>query len=261
MVPKTNFIKQAEYLLNGERERRELKCLSEVFGPLTLDEAYAIQLAGLELRASSNVKLSGWKMGLTSIAKRKQMSLDSAIFGYLLGQKAISGDSFNISALIHPKVEPELGFRLKKRVDRVLSFDEALKAIDTICPALEIIDSRYVGFKYFSLPDVIADNCSASHYKWGAELPFDPQKNWESLQMDLFINGEKKESALSAEISGNPINSLVQLSEMLASKKLVAEAGALVLAGAATNAVALHKGDQVELQVSGLKSLKLGIQG
>ena len=38
--------------------------------------------------------------------------------------------------------------------------------------ALEILDSRYVGFKYFSLPDVVADNASSSHFVLGDSVRF-----------------------------------------------------------------------------------------
>ena len=38
-----------------------------------------------------------------------------------------------------------------------------LAACSGVGPALEILDSRYRDFKYFSLSDVVADNASSSH--------------------------------------------------------------------------------------------------
>ena len=41
--------------------------------------------------------------------------------------------------------------------------EEAMKAVESVHAALEIIDSRYKDFK-FTLIDVVADNASSSHF-------------------------------------------------------------------------------------------------
>jgi len=250
---------QARYLWSGESDRTELLCLSQHFGPLSMDEAYAIQSLGLKLRLAQGMSLTGWKMGLTSLAKRQQMNLDAAIFGYLLSEKKIEGDVFSIGRLIHPKIEPEIGFRLKKKLSKKITLSEAESYVESVAPALEIIDSRYKGFKYFSLPDVVADNCSASHFIWGKELPYRPGMNLCDLDMKLSIDEKVVESATAKEISGNPLESIVGLSELLEKYQICAETNSLVLAGSATNAVQLKAGMRVALQVSGMSDLKLMI--
>ena len=44
-----------------------------------------------------------------------------------------------------------------------------LAATEAVCPALEILDSRYPDYK-FTLPDVVADNTSAGRFVLGATL-------------------------------------------------------------------------------------------
>jgi len=49
----------------------------------TLDEAYAIQRAGIALRKLRGDALVGMKMGLTSRAKMQQMGVAVPIYGHL----------------------------------------------------------------------------------------------------------------------------------------------------------------------------------
>ncbi len=249
----------ATYLLNATLEAKEVDRISSRFQSFSLEESYKVQRQGMLLRQERGAKFLGWKMGLTSEAKRKQMNLDSAIFGYLHDEGLVSSSSFSFEKLIHPKIEPEIGFRMKKTIQGKISFDEAADAIESVAAACEIIDSRFIGFKYFSLPDVVADNCSASHYVWGPEVKnFDMAKLGE-LKMELLLNNEVVQSAMASEISDHPLHSVMQLSELLAKEGRRLEAGTIVLAGAATTAVSLEHGQSFELKVDSLPSVKIRI--
>ena len=48
---------------------------------LNREQAYAVQELGIALREKSGEKKIGLKMGLTSEGKRKQMNLDSPLYG------------------------------------------------------------------------------------------------------------------------------------------------------------------------------------
>jgi 2-oxo-3-hexenedioate decarboxylase len=256
-VEKSNLQKMSEYLLNAEAGAVEVSPLAESLGKISIAEAYEVQTMGLLERLQKGAHQCGWKMGLTSIAKRQQMRLEEAIYGYLLEERHVKGREFSLSKLIHPKVEPEIGFRTRSEIRGALTFEEALECIESVCAALEIIDSRYKGFKYFSLPDVIADNCSASFFKFGEEVKFSKSMPLDTLEMLLSINNHPKEKAKSSEISGHPVQSLVQLSEMLARSGKVIAKGSLILAGAATPAVSINREDFIELKVESLPSVSL----
>ena len=247
----------AQLLLNATESATERDRISSQFPDFTLQDAYKVQREGMKLREAKGAKWVGWKMGLTSEAKRKQMSLDAAIFGYLHDRGAISGQPISLKGLIHPKIEPEIGFRMKHELKGKVSFDEAVNAIETICPAFEVIDSRYIGFKYFSLPDVVADNCSASQYIWGEEVKNFRDLPIEKLKMTMLVNDEVAQEAHASEISGHPIHSLMQLCELLNEEGLSVPAGCIVLAGAATPAVALEPNQKIELKIDRLTALKV----
>jgi 2-oxo-3-hexenedioate decarboxylase len=235
----------AEELDAALLERREVAPLTKRYGDFTLPQAYEIQKLGLERQLSRGEKVVGYKMGLTSAAKRQQMNLGEPIYGYLLESMRVRGP-LPVSSGIHPKVEPEIAFITSKELSGKLSRADALHACSSIFPALEILDSRFTGFKYFSLPDVVADNCSSWRFVTGEpRAPRDPGNR----RMRMTINGEVKQEADSNAISGNPLESLVQLVQLLPHPL---PAGSLVLAGAATAAEMLAPGMKVRLEVEGL---------
>ncbi len=225
--------------------------------------AYDIQDAQLKLREENGEKLIGWKMGLTSEAKRKQMNLDSPLYGHLTNVMNMkSGELFQLGGQIHPKVEPEIAFIMKRPLSGEISREEAYSAIGSVCCALEILDSRYKQFKYFSMEDVIADNSSSSHFILGPVFKEFSHLNLADLKMQMIVNGEIAQSGTSKDISGDPVISIVQLSGLLADQGRSIQAGDIVLAGAATQAVELKPKMEVLLQVQDLDSvvLKVGAQ-
>jgi 2-oxo-3-hexenedioate decarboxylase len=211
---------------------------------LSINDAYTIQKMGTEIRMQKfSDRLIGYKMGLTSEAKRKQMNLHSPLYGTLLASMQIKNSgTFDKSQCIHPKTEPEMAFLINRTLKGPQSYESVVNSIEAACWALEILDSRYDQFQYFSLVDVIADNSSSSHFVLG---PW--QKNWaevelKPLALKLLCQDELVERATAAHISGDPILSVVQLTSLLSEQGLELPAGAIVLAGAATAAKALENG-------------------
>ncbi len=239
-------------------EAREVERLTADAPNLSLDDAYAVQEAGVRLRLHDGERQVGLKMGLTSEAKRKQMSLDSPVYGVLTDRMQLSdGGTLPLKGTIHPKIEPEVAFQIARELRGTISIEQAAEACSGVAAAMEILDSRYRGFKYFSLPDVVADNSSSFLFvvsnQWRplAGLALD------RLKMTMSVNGEPKQSADSNAISGHPLISIVQLCELLARRNRALPAGSIVMAGAATVAEVLRPGDKIELTVDGLGSVSV----
>jgi 2-oxo-3-hexenedioate decarboxylase len=204
---------------------------------MTLEEAYEIQRMAIQLRVERGEKITGYKLGFTSKAKMEQMGVHDLIWGILTDEmKLEQGETVNLNRWIHPRVEPEIAFRVSKDINRQLTLKELPEYLDGMAPALEIIDSRYENFK-FSLEDVVADNCSSTGYVIG---------DWQTLstaisdlRMDLLVNTAVVESASSAAILDNPLQSVVELSRLASEAGLNVKKGQVILAGAATAAVFL----------------------
>lgn len=227
---------------------------------MTRLDAYRIQDLGMQDRYNRDEELVGYKMGLTSKAKREQMNLDSPLYGCLTNAMQIPhhGD-FRLSGCIHPKIEPEVAFLMKKDFDRPVGREELLDGIEAVCSCLEILDSRYEQFKYFSMEDVIADNSSSSHFILGPWNKDFHELDLKNLTMEMSVNAQVREQGNSSAISGDPLVSLSQLLELFELTGHKLKAGQIVLAGAATTAVNLGGVMDVSLEVEGLPPVAVHI--
>jgi 2-oxo-3-hexenedioate decarboxylase len=250
----------AKILDQATLEARELERLTVQFPELSIADAYRIQDEGIQLRVSRGEKLIGLKMGLTSEAKRQQMNLKSPCYGVLTDRmKVEEGSTFPLGKSIHPKIEPEIAFLIKREIRGVPTVKDALDACSGVVPAMEILDSRFVGFKYFSLPDVVADNSSSAHFVIGSKIVDPHSADWSDLKMVMEVNGKPVQEGNSNAISGNPVNSIIQLCELLTERGLTLPAGSIVLAGAATQAVPFERGSEIKLTVQNLGSVSIRV--
>jgi 2-oxo-3-hexenedioate decarboxylase len=109
-------------------------------------------------------------------------------------------------AHIHPRVEPEVAFVLGRDLEGPVTPAQALLAVDGVCCALELIDSRYQNFQ-FTLEDVVADNASSSRFVLGSVVrPRDFDTG--NLGMVMERNGIVAEIGSSAAIYDHPARSL-----------------------------------------------------
>jgi 2-oxo-3-hexenedioate decarboxylase len=224
-------------------------------------DAYEMQETQLRARVVAGEKQVGWKMGLTSEAKRRQMNLDSPLYGFLTASMQVENrGQYSLLGKIHPKIEPEVAFLIERDLSGPnVTREQALAACGAVCAALEILDSRYDHFKYFSMEDVIADNSSSSEFILGPWLRKFRDLDLLNLKMEMSADGEVVESGLSSDISGDPVQSVVELCALLAERGQTLKAGSIVLAGAATTAIALKPNLKVELKVDGLEPVSVGV--
>lgn len=276
-----DFMQIAKILFAARTQARPIAQLSKQGIELTRLEAYQVQEAGILLREQSGEKRIGLKMGLTSEGKRKQMNLDSPLYGELTDKMQIlhtphdagGKAEINIAGLIHSKIEPEIAFLITQDLEGTVTREQVLEATSAICACMEILDSRYEQFKYFSMEDVIADNSSSSHYILGPWVKDFKNLDLRKLKMKMSarlttnaanntINNTDNEivhEALASEISGDPVVSIIELCRLLALRGRKLKANTFVLAGAATAAVELKEGLQVSLLVDHLPPLHINV--
>jgi 2-oxo-3-hexenedioate decarboxylase len=251
----------ALYLNQATLDSREVERLTLQHPDLSLSDAYKIQEAGVDIRISRGEKQIGMKMGLTSEAKRKQMNLPSPIYGVLTDRMKIEDSStFLLHDKIHPKIEPEFAFIISRELRGEVSPDEVLAACSGVHLALEILDSRYLNFKYFSLPDVVADNSSSANFVLGRNTIPPEAADWSSLEMVMNVNGQITQKETSREISGNPVNSIIQLCGLLNKRGRSLPAGSIVLVGSPIQAISLVSGMDVSLKVRQMGEVSIHVR-
>jgi 2-oxo-3-hexenedioate decarboxylase len=131
-----------------------------------------------------------------------------------------------------------------------------MRAVAGVAPALEVIDSRYRDFK-FSLADVIADNCSAAAIVVGPWS--DPATDTANLGLVMEVDELPAQIGSTAAILGHPARSLVAAARLVAAAGERLEAGDLVMAGGATEAVPLQPGARVRLRVERLGTVSFNL--
>jgi 2-oxo-3-hexenedioate decarboxylase len=217
----------SELLDAAATERRPVEQLD--LGP-DLGAAYRIQHELIDRRLSRGERLVGCKLGFTSKAKMAQMGVAEIIVGRLTDAMRLPGGAdVDLGRFIHPRIEPEIAFRL----GRAVAGNDIAECVDAVAPALEIIDSRYRDFR-FSLPDVIADNTSAAAFVVGE---WQPVRDVADLPVRMLVDGIEVEAGSTAAILGHPMYALEQLVELAAKYGIELRANDVVLAGAATAAV------------------------
>lgn len=224
--------------------------------PLEIEEAYAVQALSLERRFARGEKLAGIKMGLTSRAKMIQVGVDEVIWGRLTDAMRLEeGGALSKKRYVHPRIEPELAFLMKRELSGAASPAEALSAVEAIAPAMEIIDSRYENFK-FALPDVIADNSSSSGFVVGNWAR--PDQDFSNLGIVVEVDGRAVQVGSTAAILGHPIRSLVAAARAASSIGGL-KPGWIVLAGGATAAHPLSVGQHVRTIMQNLGSVSISV--
>ncbi|SEK52264.1 2-keto-4-pentenoate hydratase [Rhodococcus maanshanensis] len=200
-----------------------------------IDDAYRIQNALIGRRLGRGESIVGVKLGFTSKAKMAQMGVSDVIVGQLTDAMRIEdGGDVDLTRFIHPKIEPEIAYRLARDVDPGDPAVDVVSCVDAVAPAMEIIDSRYRDFR-FTYTDVVADNTSAAGYVIG---PWQRMQDVDDREVRLEVGADAVLGSTSA-ILGDPVRALHALVDMARRRAIPLRAGQVVLAGAATAAVAL----------------------
>lgn len=249
----------AERVDQAALNRTAIAKITNEFPEMDWQDAYAIQdalKARVEARGHDCSLL--FKAGLTSRAKMVQMGVTEPVFGFLQPQGQVAnGGSVATSDFIHPRVEAEIAIRLKRPLKGPgCHVADVLAATAEVFVALEIIDSRYENFN-FDLKSVVADNTSAAGWVLGDAVAYQPGMDLAHCGIVLRTNDEIASTVSGAAVLGHPAQSVAMLANVLAAQGRDLPAGALILTGGASAAVAVKAGDRVSLAIQGLGSLSV----
>ena len=192
-------------------------------------------------------------MGLTSQAKMRQMGVSEPVYGFLPATGSYADAAqVDSAAFIHPRVEAEVAVVTRAELAGPgCHIGQVLTAVDFVIAAVEIIDSRYENFR-FDLKSVIADNTSAAGFVCGS-VPRDAQAlELPTLGVVLEKNGEIVETGAGAAVLGHPAASVAMLANMLALRDEIIPAGTFIMTGGITAAVAVTRGDTINVRYQGL---------
>ncbi|GAB90699.1 2-keto-4-pentenoate hydratase [Gordonia rhizosphera] len=251
-----NAARVADILLTAERSRTARTSIQHEWPGLTLDVAYAAQDIALADRRSRGETVTGIKLGLTSRAKQQQMGVEEPSVAWLTDAMVLpTGLPVPRDRLIHPRAEPEIAFVLGRPLTGPgITAAQAMAAVDYVTSAIEIIDSRYSGFK-FTLADAVADNNSSGVYVTGPVLRRVDEIDLSLEACLLEVDGDIVDSATGSAVLGHPAEALAFAANTFGARGVTLEAGWVVLTGGMTDAVAVEQGSRVSAHFTSLGSI------
>jgi 2-keto-4-pentenoate hydratase len=248
----------AQTLIEAARTRTAVHPLTNDYPDLDADTAYEVQDAVVQARVDAGATIVGAKLGLTSEAKQRQMNVSEPLYGWLTDDMQLdTGEQLTCGDYIQPRCEPEVAFLLAEDLSgpHVLAA-HVLAATALVFPAIDVLDSRFAGYK-FTGSDVIADNSSCAGFVFGGQ-GVDPQGIDLRLVGCAFEkNGVLLGTAAGAAVLGHPAASVAWMIRRMAGRGQGLKAGQVVMAGALTEAVAVAPGDTVVARFDRLGTVEL----
>jgi 2-oxo-3-hexenedioate decarboxylase len=243
----------ADHVLRAQQTARPIPMLTLDHPDLSVADGYAIQAALRARYLAGGHRQTGWKAGLTSRAKMKQMGVSEPIVGFLTDRMAApEGTVIEVAAHVHPRVECEVAFVLSDDLPMSgCTTEDVLAATAFVVPAIEVIDSRYEDFK-FDLASVVADNTSSARYVLGGNPARLSDLDRKTLGVALVRNGEVMATGASAAVWGDPAASVALVANIVGSVGGRLEAGMTILSGGITAAFAVQPGDCVSARFQSL---------
>ncbi|MBA5635571.1 2-oxo-3-hexenedioate decarboxylase [Duganella sp. LX20W] len=251
-------VRLCERIEGAQARAHAIPKLTDEYPNMTSDDGYAVQHALRKRFLANGRRLVGWKAGLTSRAKMIQMGVNAPSIGFLMADMARPENSaITTSDMVHPRVECEVAFVTKAQLQGPgCTRQQVLDATDYVLPAVEIIDSRFSGFK-FDMPSVIADNGSSARYVAGGRARYPADVDLRTLGVVMEKNGEIVATGASAAVLGHPAEAIAMLVNILAEQGEVLPAGSFVMSGGITEAIPVKPGDSVVARFQELGSVSM----
>ncbi|MTD52742.1 2-keto-4-pentenoate hydratase [Amycolatopsis pithecellobii] len=218
----------------------------ETFPEATIADAYRIQQEQVRSWVEQGDVIKGHKVGLASKAMQQQLGVDQPDYGHLLaGMFHLEHQPISAGSLLQPRIEPEIAFVLGRPLSGPgVTVADAIRAVDFVVPALEIVASRITDWK-ISIVDTIADNASSGGVVLGSKPTALSDVDLRLAGCTLQLGGELVATGAGAAVLGSPINALVWLANTVGPLGIDLEPGHVILPGSMTRAFPVKAGDTV----------------
>ena len=242
--------REAQLLDEAERTGTQLRQTTSIYPGLTIDDAYRIQAAWLELRLARGEVLVGHKIGLTSRAMQVAMNITTPDSGFITDAMVFEANTTLVAAdFCDPKLEVELAFVLAEDlIGADLTVDDVLHATKYVTPAVELIAARSFrkdpdSGRTRTVIDTISDNAADGGIISGGHTinPREVDLRWVSAL--AYRNGVIEETGVAAGVLDHPARGIVWLACRYHEQGLGLKAGQSILSGSFTRPIDIRSGD------------------
>jgi 2-keto-4-pentenoate hydratase len=238
----------ASLLIEAREQRRQIE--PSVPGPAHARDAYAVQ----DAVAHRLGPVAGWKVG----AKGPGETPNAAP---LLADLVRPGPAdWRASSLHMIGIEAELAFRLGKDVEarnRPWSREEVWSVVETVHAAVEIVDTRLVGWERADKMWVLADNQSNGGFVYDPRGVPVGEQAFADAAVQLLIDGEAVVARRGGNPAGDPRWLLEWLIDHCAQRRGGLRAGMFVTTGSYTGMPFVQRGASVRAAFAGIGSVEV----
>ena len=237
-------------LYDAQVNRSPVGPLTEKEPGITVDEAYAVQIANIRRLTGEGHVIVGKKIGLTSLVMQQMMNVNEPDYGHLLDTMHIKDGMIPMDNLLQPKMEGEIAFILGKDLQGPdVTPEQVLEATEYVSAALEVVDSRVKDWK-IKLPDTVADNASSGCYVISDKRVPVSDVVLTDVEMVFYKNGEELNRGKGSAALGDPALCVAWLANKLWAYGVTLKKGEVVLSGALSAAVNAERGDVFRAEMS-----------
>ena len=252
----------ANLLLQAKVKNRPISSLPEAFRPKNVAEAYACQNALTDQMVNTfGGKKVGYKVGCTNKTAQSLLGVEEPFYGSLLSPFVFASSAkLRTNDFLMRVVEPEFAFIMDKSLpanNRPYTQEEVVRAIGSIVPAIEIVDSRFEDWTQVGGMSLIADNaCNAA---W---IHGQPYLDWFDLdlaqhEVNLYVNGVAKRKGSGAMVLGNPLTVVTWLANTLSMSGKGLQIGDFVTTGLTCEVYMARLGDRIKADFGAIGSVEL----
>lgn len=225
----------AEQLVAARRDMRLLPGLPERCRPRTPNDAYAIQESFLRFWGGG---VAGWKIGATSAEALRMLALDDPFYGPVFSPLVMRSPAEPAAAKYSMRaIECEFAFRLGDDLPargRPYSREEVAEAIQSLIPAIELIDTRYDSFTNYGGIALIADCGANGGLVLGEELTDWRRIDLPAHRVALNVDAERKAEGTGKIVLGSPLEALFWLVGERVERGAGLRAGEVITTGTCT---------------------------
>lgn len=223
-----------------EADRTGVQCglISSAYPQGTLEDAYRIQDALIDLHYAAGRHRIGWKIGLTSRAMQQALGITTPDSGVLLDNMLFhSGDTVAKGRFIQPRIEAEIAFVMAADIAGAgHSRAEVIAATDHVAPCLEILDTRILRADPATgrariITDTVSDNAANAGIVMGDRTHAPDAHDLRWAGAIVARDGVVEETGLGAGVLGDPVTGIIWLLDRLALFGKGLKAGEIVLSG------------------------------
>jgi 2-keto-4-pentenoate hydratase len=217
--------------------------------PMTVDEAYALQMAVAHLRVQRGEPIAGYKVGCISPVMQAQLGLDRPVFGHVFGTEIQrSGVVLNPDDFDGLAIEGEFAVRISRDIpDANWLRSHPEEAISSGFAVIELHNYVFRNTPH-NAQELIGNNAiHAGVVLPRSELPLSHPAALLDASIQVSRNGTTLGAAYGKALSEGPFGSVVRLAKHLARFGRLLQRGQIVLTGSPFQLYRVTDGEWIEV--------------